>query len=409
MTLQAMRPITNDRGFMAEVRTDRLDPQSAEKVLGVLNAGTTIHAVDYDHEEDRYLVRAELFEFLSGISKKAFQSNVHHATIAEMEKTVSVALLPDIAGNIDIVLAHLHPITEKHGFMAEIRLGEVEDEHKRVVRHLLNAGAVHQRVQRSDPEGSHYFIHRDLYQALARLRARAMYGAPSYRIGGRATDQGDYFAGSLNTPQAVIAHHPTEPIVSQGAVPPPLADQTDADRTNIRQRFMMAMGYAPSAYRDLVDSGAVPQANVIADHFRRLCKQHREIASHIETELGDLRGDLERVAAGLRHEKYNAKVVDETLHEMTGILPALLLSQGGRYQETLMKLIDNLEGQEAEGGLDGREIQLLNRLRYHESALSKVPRNGPADWQRVAHLIEEFANAAPRNDHSSDGDRQRPN
>jgi hypothetical protein len=167
------------------------------------------------------------------------------------------------------------------------------------------------------------------------------------------------------------------------------------------------MGFDRSAYLDLVQSGALPQANVIAEHFRRLCKQHREIASHIETELGDLRGDLERVAAGLRHEKYNAKVVDETLDELTGILPALLLSQGGRYQETLMKLIDHLEGQDAEGGLDGREIQLLNRLRYHESALSKVPRNGPADWQRVAHLIEEFADGAPRTDHNPDGDRDR--
>jgi hypothetical protein len=409
LTLQAMRPITNDQGFMAEVRTDRLDPQSAERVLGVLNAGTTIHAVDYDHEEDRYLVRAELFEFLSGVSKKAFQSNAHHATIAELEKTVSVALLPDIAGNIDIVLAQLHPITEKHGFMAEIRLGEVEAEHKRVVRHLLNAGAVHQRVQRSDPDGSHYFIHRDLYQALARLRARAMYGAPSYRIGGRASDEGDYFAGSLNTPQAVIAHHPVEPAGSQAAVPPPLPDQTEADRTGIRQRFMMAMGYAPSAYRDLVDSGALPQANAIAHHFRRICQQHKEIAERIDGDLRDLQVDIERVAAALRHERYSTKVVDEELEAMTNMLPALLLSQGGRYQEFLIDLIDRLEAQDAEGNLDGRETQFLNRLKFHESALSKIARNGPSDWQRVVHLIGDFADGETRGDQSPDGDRQRPN
>ena len=84
VTLQSMRPITNDRGFMAEVRPNRLDPQSADRVLGVLNAGTTIHAVEYDHEEDRYLVRAELFEYLSGVSKKAFHANTQHATLAEL-------------------------------------------------------------------------------------------------------------------------------------------------------------------------------------------------------------------------------------------------------------------------------------------------------------------------------------
>ncbi len=409
LTLQAMRPITNDQGFMAEVRTDRLDPQSAEKVLGVLNAGTTIHAVEFDHEEDRYLVRAELFEFLSGVSKKAFQSNAHHATIAEMEKTVSVALLPDIAGNIDIVLAHLHPITEKHGFMAEIRLGEVDAEHKRVVRHLLNAGAVHQRVQRSDPDGSHYFIHRDLYQAMARLRARAIYRAPSHRIGGRGNDPGDYFGGSLNATPTAIAHHPADPPVRQVAVPPPVPNQGDADRTSIRQRFMMGMGYAPSAYRDLVNSGALPQANALALHVRRLCQQNRGIAAQIDTELSDRRIDLEGVAAGLRHEAYNAKLVDEMLEEMTSILPALLLTQGGPYQEILGKLIEHLESQDAEGALDGRELQFLNRLRYHESALSKIARNDPADWQRVVHLIEDFADGETRSDQSPDGDRQRPN
>ncbi len=33
VTLQSMRPITNDRGFMAEVRPERLDPQSADRVI----------------------------------------------------------------------------------------------------------------------------------------------------------------------------------------------------------------------------------------------------------------------------------------------------------------------------------------------------------------------------------------
>ena len=49
---------------------------------------------------------------------------------------------------------------------------------KRVVRQVLNAGSVHQRVQRTDATGSHYFIHRDLYQTLARLRARSLFTSP---------------------------------------------------------------------------------------------------------------------------------------------------------------------------------------------------------------------------------------
>ena len=207
VTLQSMRPITNDRGFMAEVRPNRLDPQSADRVLGVLNAGTTIHAVEYDHEEDRYLVRAELFEYLSGVSKKAFHANTQHATLAELEKTVSVALLPDIARNIDIVLSHMHPINEKHGFMAEMKLADIQDDgDKRITRQVLNAGSVHQRVQRADETGSHYFIHRDLYQTLARLRARTLFTSTAYRLDTGPHGETPVFSGSLNPERPALEH-----------------------------------------------------------------------------------------------------------------------------------------------------------------------------------------------------------
>ena len=70
MTLGAMRPITNDPGFMAEVRPEQLDPHAAQRVLAVLNAGATINAVEYDAIADRYLVRGELYEFLAIVAKR---------------------------------------------------------------------------------------------------------------------------------------------------------------------------------------------------------------------------------------------------------------------------------------------------------------------------------------------------
>ena len=233
VTLQSMRPITNDRGFMAEVRPNRLDPQSADRVLGVLNAGTTIHAVEYDHEEDRYLVRAELFEYLSGVSKKAFHANTQHATLAELEKTVSVALLPDIARNIDIVLSHMHPINEKHGFMAEMKLADIQDDgDKRITRQVLNAGSVHQRVQRADETGSHYFIHRDLYQTLARLRARTLFTSTAYRLDTGPHGETPVFSGSLNPERPALEHRSTD----SGRQDAPIAQAASSARADGDQK-----------------------------------------------------------------------------------------------------------------------------------------------------------------------------
>jgi hypothetical protein len=410
VTLQAMRPITNDRGFMAEVRPDRLDPQSAERVLGVLNAGTTIHAVEFDHEQDRYLVRAELFEFLSGISKKSFQANVQHATLAEIEKTVSVALLPDVARNIDTVLSYLHPITEKHGFMAEMNLGEIADAaDQRVVRLVLNAGSVHQRVQRTDPTGSHYFIHKDLYQTLARLRARALFTSGSYRLDTGPHESGPVIGGRLDSMPPALEHRPEGPAADVKPLPDAAPARSDADLLTIRQRLMMAMGVAPSAYRDLVRSGALPHANALGEQLRRLCQQQRTIGVHIDTDLQEFNEELDRAAEALRHEEFASDAIDKVADDLRQILPALLLMQGGRYQEILFRLIDSLEAANGEGQLDLKGQQLLQRLKYHEAALSKVGRSDSADWERVSVLIEDFAESAPPGDFRWDAGQRRPN
>jgi hypothetical protein len=391
---------------MAEVRPRRLDPQSAGRVLGVLNAGTTIHAVEYDPENDRYLVRAELFEFLSGVSKKSFKENTHHATIAEMEKTVSAALLPDIAHNIDTVLSYLHPITEKHGFMAEIKLGEVTDEtDKRVVRQVLNAGSVHQRVQRTDTDTSHYFVHRDLYQTLARLRVRTMSSAEPQWINAKNAERPQVAAAALDTDPPKLEHHARGESSPQAAVQ---ADENPEERAAIRDRLMTVMNLDPSAYEDLVRSGALPHARLLGDQLRRLC-QNPAIGAHINLEVQDFNTDLERAKDELRREQFSPAAVDTAASDVEAVLPALLLTHDGRYVDALNGLITNLENSDGDGGLNPKERQLLKRLRHHEAALSRIARESSADWRKVAALIEELADGASPGGYRREAGQRRPN
>lgn len=411
LALHAMRPITNEHGFMAEVRLGRFDQQSSERILAVLNAGSTIHAVEYDPEQDRYLVRAELFEFLSGVSKKSFLANAHHVTLAEMEKTVSTSLLPDIARNIDTVLAHMHPITEKHGFMAEIKLGEVAEEtEKRIVRQVLNAGAVHQRVQRADEAGSHYFIHRDLYQTLARLRARTIFSSSEYRLDNGLHGGAYVTGGRLDATTPALEHHPHsagDAAASQG--PAKAVATNTAEQSSIRQRLLMAMGIAPSVYRDLVRSGALMHAATLDEQLRRLRLNNRSIGVHLDTDLQEFNEELDRAAEALRHDKFPAVSIEAAQAELKSILPALLLVHDGRYQDMLFRLIESLESANGEGRLDGKEQHLLARLKHHEAALSRVGRSESDDWRKVAVLIEDLAEGTSPGEHRPEPGHRRPN
>ncbi len=406
LTLQAMRPITNATGFMAEVRPERLDPHASERVIGVLNAGSTIQAVEFDSAGDRYLVRAELFEFLSVMAKKAFEANDQNVSLADLEKVVSVSLLPDVAANSETVLSYMSPISEKHGFMAEIKLGDVAEGHKRTVRSTLNAGAVHQRVQRAGDAGEHYFIHRDLYTTLARIRARSLYlgGDPQ-----RPALKTAAYGGSISESRPQIEHRPdTASMAGRDAMaalsPPPLPSA--ADRAEVRQNLLSAMGRAAEDYDELVDHQVLPIVNIAASHLRRLSRKQPDLGKLIQLEMEALSSDLDQAANGLKHDKYSPAVVEAARQDLVEILPALLLQQNGRYKDVLLEYVTYLEDSDGQGNLDSRGRLLLKQLRNHEAALSKIARGDAKDWQRVANLLEDFGSRSIDEGHESERDSQ---
>src|SRR5262249_10527686 len=136
-------------------------------------------AVIRDPEQPaRYLVRSELFEFLSIVAKRELNSNRQVGKISELEKIVMVALLPDIAHAVDSVLAHIHPIDESDGYTGEVLLQEIEEQYRSQIRNVLNAGATLGVVRRVKGESARYEVHADLFHVLARLRARVLMSAP---------------------------------------------------------------------------------------------------------------------------------------------------------------------------------------------------------------------------------------
>jgi hypothetical protein len=399
LTLQSLRPITNVAGFMAEVRPERLDPHSAARVLGVLNAGATIHAVAYDEAQQRYLVRSELFEFLSVVAKKAFEASAHHANLAELEKVVGVALLPDLGHNAETVLHYMHPLSEDRGFTAEIKLSEVAPNHLRTVRNTLNAGATLDRVQRAGKDATHYFIHRDLYRTLAQIRARALmsaYDRPQLEAGER-------YGGSITERPKAIAHRST--VKRQ---PPPLDASDDDARPEsehiLRSRFiaeLLAALRLDPACLERLQGPSLTAAVAAHDSFAR-ARQGNQMLDEKLTERDEQAHILLDHAYTLLKEKLpqNAdkalEVLGDACHEIDQIWPVLMLMPDGPFEIVIKEIVEALEADAGAGALSTNEVALYELTRVLADAFKANARANELSWRRLGERFNQAPRGGPR-------------
>jgi hypothetical protein len=373
---------------MAEVRPEQLDPHSAGRVLAVLNAGATIHAVEYDEARQRYLVRSELFEFLSVVAKRAFEASDHHVNLAELEKIVVVSLLPDLSQNADTVLHYIHPISEDRGFTGEIKFDEVVPEHIRVVRSTLNAGATLNRVKRAGKDATHYFVHRDFYRTLAVIRARTLmsdYGQK--QIESAAPEQ--TFGGALNEPSKAIEHKRDDDGEAE-----PAASRIDAlDEMAAERRFQYlvdlldALQLDPTTYEQC--SGPAFSAAVAANEALSRARRsnqlldkalaardeqaHRSLDEAFSLSKGKLRPDQDRERQLLR----------DAYQEIAKYWHVLMLFPNGPYEDVLRVLVEELETDAGAGTLSTDDAALYGIARTLVDAFKGNGRGNEFSWRRL--------------------------
>ncbi len=215
LVLAAMHPLTGQPGYHAEIDLTHYDSELARRIRKVLVAGSSIGAVmraPTHAGEERYFVRSELFEYLSIVANTARESDSEYANRKRLIQIVGVALEPDRKGNAEIVLRHVEPINPRHGFMAKVELGTVEEGQRRLVQDVLNAGMTLNAVLRQERStlGSRFrrgakaanaifLVRTDLFKTLLLYRAgssalldqrgfdKQLPGAPSRRSALRAT------------------------------------------------------------------------------------------------------------------------------------------------------------------------------------------------------------------------------
>jgi len=422
--LGALDPITPVDGFTAAVTIDRNTPH-ANEILRVLNAGTTIGAVrtiDTGDEAQSYQVRAELFEYLSIAAKREFEKDKSHGRLAELERTISVALLPDIKDNAEMILSHLDPIEEQGGYIAEINIDKIEKSDAHVVRRALNAGTAHKCVRRSrrtpeQPDDAiRYRVNSEFFKALVAIRGRLLLtgtaptvlpalppesapppaeAAERPETGATPPNAADDAASTASTP----SRQPSEGVPHSEAAPDvSLVDQAETADRDDWDRLVEAIGIDPDMARACLEDDAIEKASrEVSRALQRQEKSNSRLKQHI---------------ARLRKEAED-RVSDE-YNTMSAVIPKLgprleqLRSERERVEQNLdtllmfpgsgliEHLIESIEAAAGDGeGLSAGEQELKNALSAIREHVSEMDVSSKASWELYAHKINELPDAKP--------------
>ena len=388
--LDAMRPITPTNGFTAEVIIHDDDPHAPD-LLRVMNAGATIGAVRQPHPGvPRYEIRAELFEYLSAVARREFEANQYYAAMADMERVISVALLPDIAGNAETVLSHLHPIREENGYMAEVWMDQVPDHHALIVRSALNAGATFNRVIRID--SNQYRVHGDFYRVLAHLRGRLLASA-----GAIPQVRSPVIGGALSSkPAELYERSDYQRQITHDASAAPNGSYAFSDdlRDEILAELLDSIGIPLSAYDRLKDEHVAQAALAAGEALRRMAYRnenlHQEFYERERRWTERLEHKREELRERFGNQPTALSLVDELATTIDRLRPALLLSPEADLLDKLIEALEFAAG--ADNLQQPSEQMLLKELK----ALQSYDLADEAPWKRAKDLIDHFEVASPR-------------
>jgi peptidoglycan hydrolase CwlO-like protein len=392
LVAQAMHPTENIEGFSNEVRLDELDPETAVQVRDVLNAGAIIGAVRRHDKEGRYLVRSELLEFLNTVIKRELETNGDAARrgleLDQLEDQIRVALMPRVGPTCDFVMSHLDPINETNGFTSEVYLDQIGEEMQPPMLNVLNTGATFKVVQRDPKTAERYYIHKDLYKTLARIRAREhMKGSGAAQIGGPA--RGTSFGGALKA-------QPQQAIANQARQQPPSLTHADVGLERLGAEFRLALLKAmeldEAAYAAVARPEFIGGAVAAGKSLEHLKENDSPLAKHLRWTEKEIRDALQRTYQALWRrqgdDEHKIAALNAVNDEIESLVPALMLSPRGPYERIIRNLIDELQDAAGrDGGLDDDDQDFLERLREHASALSRVRRDTPDSWHKIGQLV----------------------
>lgn len=386
LVCQAMHPIENTEGYSNEVRLDELDPETAVQVRDVLNAGAIIGAVRRGSQPGHYLVRSELLEFLNTVIKRELETNKDRAEAGmmmdQMEDQLVVALLPEVARNAEDVLGELVPMDESNGFTSYVPLDEVDEDVRSVMLNVLNTGATFARVQRMKNSDS-YYVHKDLYKTLARIRAREVGrgGARAAQIAGRREDA--RAGGSITPPRPAIADH-TRNVKAD--------DDGEREPPGYLAALVESFGVEPEAFISLGGS-AYDAARLAGDALFELRQNNRGLDQELGGRDQHEHARLERVYAHIENgippeDGLKRQELASAWEEVEQSWNVIMLLPNGPYEAAFAELVEQLEPDSGAGMLKGDDQILLAIARRVRQYLASNARRTDKDWITLEQQLQ---------------------
>lgn len=409
----AMQPIAPENGFTQEVILDKAEAVDRARVLKVLNAGATIGAVEQDHAKPhRYLVRPELFEFLSIVARKQYEHNEEHRRLAELKQLVMVALQPHVGDHSAIILRNLHPINEVDGLSSEVLLNQIQPDQEPIVRRMLNAGSVLRYVTQDTRanERDRFYIHKDLYKTIARISAQ--YPATDNWPEGHSLTPDGGQSGARSGGVAQVSPADTATYLrsyahgSRGSSsraqrkPAEVALSTEEASEIYRTyegRLLNALGLARVDL--VVERLNAPNVRGAAiDAWKALNHQaasnprlHQLIDSYQRERLAELTEEYNRLRSEIGSSGQRNDILDSAESRISEVFPNLMMFP---EMGLLSFIIGQLEAPAAyDEGLTEDEQVLLERLRNVQHLIGDLDLNDVEAWQRVEQAWLRFDEA----------------
>jgi len=194
---------------------------------------------------------------------------------------------------------------------------------------------------------------------------------------------------SRNVPRSKAMHSVTSAIDEAG----PMADPSLSEA--IRSDVIQLGGLHNWSEREIRICRAIGADSEPEQALRRLTARAPRLAQlvreTIEENRANLRDAYESLLAHHGQDSMYTQVLETVVVEMGDLMPLLMLTPGGPYQQLLEHmLIGQLERQAGEGVLGEADQLLLARARAQVEALRRLADNLPDRFSRIVRIIDQY-------------------
>ncbi len=163
---------------------------------------------------------------------------------------------------------------------------------------------------------------------------------------------------------------------------------------SIRDELIQLGGLFPWDAKDVAVARALGEGSEPEAALRRLVSRAPRLAKLVGDGIDDYRSSIQGAYDELRehngHDAVYKQVLETVAGEFSRLMPVLMLSPGGPYQQILEMMISQLEPQDGDGALSQADQIVLARGKQQVEALKRLADNGPDRLQRVTRIIEQY-------------------